>query len=133
MDAEPTGAGEVDPDVIFSVAGKQVFDHQTAPRPKRQPLDSSVLRQVLSRFVGGCGGRRHRDAVVVEYLFRQCFVARHDHPARVAAGVAEPQQLEVAHDVLIECADLVKRLHQVEHDVRPDLVHRLSYRTQLVS
>ena len=65
---------------------------------------------------------RHGNAVVVEQLLRQRLVAREEHAARIAAGVGQPQQFEVADDVLIERADFVKRLEQIERDVRLELV-----------
>ncbi len=61
---------------------------------------------------------RHRHAVVGEQLLRQRLVARQDQAARVAAGVGQAQQLQVADDVLIEGGDAGERLQQVEDDVR---------------
>ena len=43
-------------------------------------------------------------------------------PARIAAGVGQTQQFEVAHDVLIERPDLVKGFEEIERDVRLELV-----------
>jgi hypothetical protein len=56
--------------------------------------------------------------MVGQQLLRERLVAGEDQPARVAAGVPEAQQLEVADDVLVEGRDAGKRLHQVEDDVR---------------
>ena len=39
---------------------------------------------------------RHRDAVVREELLRERLVARQNQPARVAAGIRQAQQFEVA-------------------------------------
>ena len=58
----------------------------------------------------------HGDAVVGEELLRERLVAREQQAARVAAGVRHAQQLEVADDVLVEQADVVERLEQVEDD-----------------
>ena len=60
----------------------------------------------------------HRNAVIREQLLRERLVAREDEAARIAAGVGQAQQLEIADDVLIEGRDAGKRLHQVEDDVR---------------
>ena len=56
--------------------------------------------------------------VVGQQLLRQRLVARQHQPARIAAGVGQPQQLEMADDVLIEDRDVVEALEQVEGDVR---------------
>ena len=65
----------------------------------------------------------HRDAVIGEELLRQRLVARQDQAARIAAGVGQAQQLEVADDVLVERRDAGERLHQVEDDVRLERCH----------
>ena len=56
--------------------------------------------------------------MIGEQLFRERLVAREDQPARIASGVAKPQQLQIADDVLIEGRDAGKRFHQVEDDVQ---------------
>ncbi len=60
----------------------------------------------------------HGDPVVREELLGERLVAREDEAARVAAGVGQAQQLEVANDVLVEGRHAGERLHQVEDDVR---------------
>ena len=59
----------------------------------------------------------HGDAVADQQRLRERLVAREHQPARVAARVGDPQQLEEAHDVAVEHADAVERLEQVEDDV----------------
>ncbi len=56
--------------------------------------------------------------VIREQLLRERLVAREDQAARIATRVGQPQQLEIADDVLIEGRDAGERLHQVEDDVR---------------
>ncbi len=57
------------------------------------------------------------NAVIGQQLFGQRLVARQQQAARIAAGVALPQQLEKRHDVLIVRDDTVEFLEQVEDDV----------------
>ena len=63
-------------------------------------------------------------AVVREDLLRERLVARQHEATRIAPGVRHEQQLEVAHDVLVELAQPEERLDQVEDDVRLPLLQR---------
>ena len=74
----------------------------------------------------------HRHAMVSEELLRQRLVARQNQAARIAAGVRQVQQLEVADDVLVEGGDARERLQQVEHDVRIERLHRGADAAQVV-
>jgi hypothetical protein len=70
--------------------------------------------------------------VIGHQLLGQGLVAREGEAARVAAGIRHLQQLQVAHHVLIEHHDIVKRFHQVEGDGRLELFHRRPDRRQVV-
>src|SRR5262249_45726709 len=67
------------------------------------------------------GKLRHRDAMIGEELLGDALVARQHEAARVAAGVGDPEQLEVAHHVLVVDRDVVEVLEQVEHRMRLSL------------
>jgi hypothetical protein len=56
--------------------------------------------------------------VIRKQLLRQRLVARQDEAARIAPGVGEAEQLEIADHVLIERRHTRERLHQIEDDVR---------------
>jgi len=70
--------------------------------------------------------------MVDEELLRQRLLARDDHAARVAAGVRDAQELEQAHDVVVEQDVAVKLLEQVEHDVRLELLDGVADGQQLI-
>ena len=78
-----------------------------------QPLGPTDRPAAAEDFALG-----HRDAVVGEQLFRQRLVAREQQAARIAAGVGQLQQLQVADDVLVEDRDVVEPLEEIERDVR---------------
>jgi hypothetical protein len=69
------------------------------------------------------GEIRYPDAMVVEDGFRQRLVARQHEPARIASRVRHAQQLEIRDDVVVEGAELVERLHHVEHDIGLPFFH----------
>ena len=56
--------------------------------------------------------------MIGEDLLGQRLIAGKRQPARVAAGVGLLAQLEIAHDMLVEMADAVELLDEVEGDVR---------------
>ena len=104
------------------LVGQRLHDHRVA-----QPLRQHRLAvERHDREV------RRRNAVIREELPRQRLVARQRQAARIAAGVRHAQQLEIADDVLVEHADVGKRLHQVEDDGRLELVDGLADRRQVV-
>ena len=87
-------------------------------------ISGNVTRLVSARLASARHDRefRNRHPVVVQQLLRQRFVAREEHAARIATRVGQPQQLEIADDVLIERPDLVERFQQIEGDVRLEFV-----------
>src|SRR5215472_12831092 len=64
------------------------------------------------------GKGRQRDAVIDQKFLGQVLAAREHEPARIAAGIGHPQQLEIARDVLIVDGFTVKLLEQIENHVR---------------
>jgi hypothetical protein len=58
-----------------------------------------------------------RNPVIVEDGLRQRLVARQHEAARIAPRVGDAQQFQIRHHVVVEGAELVKRLHHVEDDV----------------
>ena len=72
------------------------------------------------------------DTVIGHQLLGERLVARHYQPTRVAARVLQPQKLEVAHDVLVECRDAGKRLHEVEDEMRLERFNSLTDSGQVV-
>jgi hypothetical protein len=64
--------------------------------------------------------------VVDQQLLRESLFPRDDHAARVAPRVGHPQQLEQAHDILVEEDVAVELLEQVEHDVRLEIADRVT-------
>src|SRR3954470_3667594 len=75
---------------------------------------------------------RDRYAMIGEDLLRQGLVAREDKPARIAPRVRNAQQLEVAHDVLVELPEIEERLQEIEHDVWLPLLYFTANRRELV-
>jgi len=71
--------------------------------------------------VGKHGKRGYPDPVIGQELLGQRLPPCQDEPARVAAGVGDPKQFEVAGDVLVVGGLPVKLLEQVEDHVG---VHR---------
>ena len=94
------------------------------------PIEASSLRLLTISGKPSRAGRlhlaphrehregRHRDAVIGDQLLRQVLAARQHQAARIAAGVGNAQQLEIARDVLVVGGLAVELLQQVEDDVR---------------
>ena len=91
----------------FTISGKASRFGRRIGRPIRKTSKSGTV-----------------DAVIRQQLLRQRLVARQQQPARVAAGVGQLQQLEMADDVLIEDRHVVEAFEQVEGDVRLPLFGR---------
>jgi hypothetical protein len=101
------------------------------------PIDASCVsdltitgyvRRLVSRAFRPRGTIRNSGTGMRWYcmsFFESDLSRREEHARGITARVGQPQQLEVADHVLIERADLVKVLEQVEGDVRFELVVRL--------
>ena len=76
------------------------------------------LGRRIGRPMRNTSNSGHGNAVIGQQLLRQRLVARQQQAARIAAGVRQLQQLEVADDVLVEDRDVVEAFEQVERDVR---------------
>src|ERR1035437_5897314 len=81
--------------------------------------------------------REHRElgnanAVIEQELLRERLAARDDHAARIASRVGNLQQLEEAHDVLVEEDFAVELLQKIEHDVRFPFLDGVTDREQFV-
>ena len=63
------------------------------------------------------GKGRQWDAVIDQQLLRQILAARQHEPARIAPCIRDPQQLEIARDVLIVDRFAVKLLEQIENHI----------------
>jgi hypothetical protein len=68
-----------------------------------------------------------------QQLLGEPLVARQHQPARVAAGVGQAQQFEIAHHVLVERGDTGKGLDEVEHDVRLEMAGGAADTAQVVA
>ena len=109
------------PSLRDAVGGSSLsaLDDQRKSEPRR-PLHLAADRKH--------GELRHRDAVIMQELLRQRLAARDDHAARIASGIRHLQQLEVAHDILVEDHLAVELLQQVEHHVRLPVLDRVADR-----
>jgi hypothetical protein len=67
-----------------------------------------------------------------EHALRQHLVARQHHPARIAARVALPEELEVGNDVVIVGNDALELVEQIEDDVRAPRVDRRAQLGEIV-
>ena len=70
--------------------------------------------------------------MIVQQLLRQVLAARQHQSARIAAGIGNADQFEIARDVLVVGRLAVEFLEQVEHDVRLEGVDLGADRPQLV-
>ena len=105
----------------------RVLDERLDDERKRQPRRALHLpAHREDREVG------HADAMVEQQFLRERLAPRDDHAARIASGVRHLQQLEKAHDVLVEQHLAVEFLEQVEHRVRLPLLDGVADREQLV-
>ena len=108
------------------------------------PQDESSLRLLTISGSASRAGRlhlavhrkhregRHRNPVVVHQRLRQVLAARQHQAARVAAGIGDSHQLEIAHDVLVVDDLAVELLQQREHDVRLPALDLVADRLELV-
>ena len=78
------------------------------------------------------GKRRQRDAMIDQELLRQILAAREHEPTRIAAGIGDSQQFEIARDVLVIDGFAVKLLEQIEDDVRLPALDLVADRLELV-
>src|SRR6266566_2033635 len=78
------------------------------------------------------GECRQRDAVIGQQLLGQILAARQHEPARIAAGIGNAQQLEIAGDVLVVDGLAVELLEQIEDDVRFPALDFVADRLELV-
>src|SRR5262249_25627320 len=78
------------------------------------------------------GEGRDGDAVVVHELLRQRLAAGQHEAARVAAGVGNPHQLEIAGDVLVVRGLAVKLLEKIEDSMRLPVLDLVADRLQFV-
>ena len=101
----------------------QALDDQREAEPRRAP-DLASHREDREG--------RHRDAVVGQQLLRQVLAARQHQAARIAAGIGNAQQLEIAGDVLVVGGLAVKLLEQIEDDVRLPALDLVADRLELV-
>src|SRR5262249_18338739 len=88
------------------------------------PLDLAALRKHCER--------RHRDAMIVHERLGQILAAREHEPARIAAGVRDAHQLEIARDVLVVDDLAVKLLEQREHHLRLPVFDLVADRLEFV-
>ena len=92
---------------------------------------SRVGRLILRRF-GKHREGRHRNPVVVDQRLGQVLAARQHQAARIAAGIGNAHQLEIAHDVLIVDDLALKLLEQAEHHIGFPAVDLFADRLELV-
>src|SRR6516225_4053023 len=100
----------------------QALDNQRQ-RKTRWPFDLAAHRED--------GEGRHRDPAIMYQRLGQILAARQDQATRVAPGIRDLHQLEIARDVLVIHGLMVKLLQQREYHMRLetfDLVaHRLDF------
>ncbi len=94
---------------------------------KREPRRAPDLAPHRKHREGG-----HRDAVIMHQRLRQILAARQHQAARIAAGIGNAQQFEIARDVLVVGGLAVELLEQIEDDVRLPALDRVADRLQLV-
>ena len=102
------------------------MDHRRPGNPERCVLHQALHDDRVAQVIGKLPSvtppydheSRHLDAVIQHNLLGLRLVAGQYQPAGVVAGVGDPEQLQVADDVVIEKRLAVKLLQQVEHDVR---------------
>jgi hypothetical protein len=128
---------ELDPLLELLVAGHERCLRDAERGLLVERLDHERVGQ-LGRLADLLADRKHRearhaDAVIGEQLLGQALVARQHQSARVAAGVALAQQLEVADDVLVVDRDLLEVDEQIEGDVRLELGERPLDRAEVVA
>ena len=75
---------------------------------------------------------RHRNPMVMHERLRQVLAARQHQAARIAAGIGNAQQFEIADDVLVVDGFAVELLEQVEHDIRLPVLDLVADRLELV-
>ena len=78
------------------------------------------------------GEARNADAVVVQDHLRERLVAGDHQAAGIAAGVGQLDELEIAHDILVEHRLPTKILQQIEGDVGLEVVDGPAERRQVV-
>ena len=101
----------------------QALDDQREAEPRRAP-DLAAHR--IDRK------SRQRDAVVGQQLLGQVLAARQYQPARIAPGIGNAQQLEIAGDVLIVHGLAMKLLEQIEHHIGFPALDLVADRLELV-
>ncbi len=78
------------------------------------------------------GEGRRRDPAVMHQRLGQILAARQDQAARIAPGIGDLHQLEIAGDVLVVGDVVVEFLQQREDHVRLEFFDRLADRLDLV-
>ena len=101
----------------------QALDDQRQ-RKARRPPDLAAHRKHREG--------RHRDAMIMHQRLRQVLAARQHEAARIAAGIGNAHQLEVARDVVVVDDLAVKLLEQGEHHVRLPALDLVADRLELV-
>ena len=93
--------------------------------------EGEALRPPDLAVHGEDGEGRHRNAVIGEKLLGDVLAARQHQAARVAAGIGNAHQFEIAGDVLVVGGLAVELLEQIEDDVRLPALDHVADRLQL--